>query len=68
MKGTRSSRAQQKICPSEEFVVLDLCRTGGCCPTARVFKGKVVIEEDGKHVVTLTKDQVDQMSMEMRRL
>jgi hypothetical protein len=68
MKGTRSSQEPQTVCRSEEFKMLDLCRTGGCCPVARVYKNKVVIEENGKHIVTLTKQQIDEMSMEMRRL
>lgn len=46
---------------------MDLCRTGGCCPVAFVFKDKVEIREGAVHLVTLTKEQWDNISMEMRK-
>lgn len=66
-------------CRSKEPLVLDLCRTGGCCPTARVHQDHVEIEvptgelgtiiRDGKtiRVLKLDKAQVDLLAMEMGR-
>lgn len=67
-------------CPSDRHVTeLDLCRTGGCCPKVLVDKEGATIlvplkemrtaELDGKtyYVVDLNKQEIDRLSMEMRR-
>lgn len=66
-------------CRSEGAVTMDLCRTGGCCPTATVFKDRVELEiptaelgtviRDGRtfRVLRLDKAQIDLLALEMRR-
>jgi len=76
---TTAASSPTTTCPSER-VMLDLCRTGGCCPKAIVTKDVVDIlvpasemritddVGDERHVVVqLTKDQIDRIAVEMRR-
>jgi len=75
MKDSESSTRKFR----SDVTELDLCRTGGCCPTALVDKGGVTIllptdeavtlRRDGKayYMINLDKSHVDRIAMEIRR-
>lgn len=68
--------AAMTTCPSE-WKSLDLCRTGGCCPQAKVFKdhveiavpvvelGTIIEKRMTYRVLTLTKEQLQGLLSEM---